>query len=128
MGLRLDQKLLPERKNLSFCGTGDNDSVVILCHGAEIENRRSYPMSLKLPHGQEQSESLPSIHEELLAVITEGKEPDYPGEPGDPRAEAYFADLEAEFSLLDSLNSSEIDSQAESFFSFLRQSWESVSS
>jgi hypothetical protein len=85
-------------------------------------------MSENFPHGQERPEPLPSIQEELLAALTEDAEPDYPGNPGDPEAEAYFAALEAEFSLLDGLNPSEIDSQAESFLSFLHHSWESVTS
>lgn len=85
-------------------------------------------MSERLPQGQELPESLPSIPEALLAALTEEVEPDYPGNPGSPEAEAYFAALEAEFSLLDGLNPSEIDSQAESFLSFLHESWESVNS
>jgi hypothetical protein len=83
-------------------------------------------MSERLPHDVELSEDLPSLEEELLAVFTEEQEPEYPGNPGDPEAEAYFSAIEAEFSLFNGLNSHEIYSQAESFLSCLRQFWDSV--
>lgn len=68
-------------------------------------------------------EELDELSDELLEAITLG-EGNYPWNPADPEAEAYFAELEADFSVTDCFDSREIEAQAETFFSQLHQCWE----
>ncbi len=64
---------------------------------------------------------------ELLDAIFQ-EEDIYPWNPTTPEAEAYFADSERDFSLTNSLDSTEIESLAETFFSHLNQCWNSSAS
>ena len=68
-------------------------------------------------------DSLNSMKEELLTALIEEEEPIYPWNPGDPEAEAYFAEIEQEVSLFEGLTAEEIDAQAENFLAQLHQSW-----
>jgi hypothetical protein len=79
-----------------------------------------------LNYNDEPLEALNPLAEELLEVILQEEEC-YPWNPAEPEAEAYFKELEADFSLLDGFNSEEIASQAESLFSHLHKYWSSVS-
>ena len=64
---------------------------------------------------------------ELLDAIFQ-EEDIYPWNPTAPEAEAYFADSERDFSLTNSLDSTEIESLAETFFSHLNQCWNNSAS
>ena len=81
-------------------------------------------MSERLPKGKEVPESK-GIKEEILETLTQEDQPDYPWSPGESDAEAYFAQLEQEFSLLDDLDAKEIDTKAAAFYSKLHQYWDS---
>ncbi|MEA5536266.1 hypothetical protein [Crocosphaera sp. XPORK-15E] len=70
-------------------------------------------------------DNLNSLTEELLDALLEVEET-YPWDPSSPEAEAYFSNLEAEFPLIDAFDEAEITAQADTFFSHLHQSWESV--
>lgn len=70
-------------------------------------------------------ENLSSLTDELLDTLLEVDQT-YPWNPTHPETEAYFNQLEAEFPLMDAFDESEITAQADTFFSQLNQSWESV--
>ena len=83
-------------------------------------------MSERLPQGEELPESSKGIKEELLETLIQEDQPDYPWNPGEPEAEAYFAQLEQEFSLLDDLDAEEIDTKAATFYAKLHQHWDAT--
>ncbi|MGB5595758.1 MAG: hypothetical protein WBM62_17220 [Crocosphaera sp.] len=66
-----------------------------------------------------------TLKEELLELLLNGEE-SYPWDVTTPEAEEYFNALEAEFSVFDGLDETEITAQADSFFTHLNQTWESV--
>jgi hypothetical protein len=70
-------------------------------------------------------EPIDSLEAELLAALTAGDAPPYPENLSALEAEAYFEQLEADFSLLDGLELDEIASQADNFLAKLHQFWES---
>ena len=72
-------------------------------------------------------EAVDKLSKELLEAITQD-ETVYPWNPIDPESEAYFAELEQDFSITDCFSSEEIETQAETFFSRLHQHWETTES
>ena len=77
------------------------------------------------PH-PDSEESLYNTTELLDAIFQE--EDIYPWNNAEPEAEAYFANSEKDFSLTNSLDSKEIKSLADTFFSHLNQCWGSSAS
>jgi hypothetical protein len=64
---------------------------------------------------------------ELLEVLLQ-EDTCYPWNHTDPETETYFAKLEKDFSLLDSLEADELASHADSFYHCLDKCWESAAS
>jgi hypothetical protein len=69
-----------------------------------------------------------NIRDELLEVLLDLDESDnYPWNPLDPQADAYFEAIENQFSLLDEADE-EVDRQVDAFFNTLHQQWSKVES
>ena len=79
------------------------------------------------PNRPSRSDAVDKLSKELLEAITQD-ETVYPWNPTDPESEAYFAELEQDFSITDCFSSEEIETQAETFFSRLQQHWETAES
>lgn len=62
---------------------------------------------------------------ELLEALLGQDETVYPWNPGDPEAEAYFADLELEFDL-DQWTDEEINGRSQTLFAHIDKCWEQV--
>ncbi|MGK7877420.1 MAG: hypothetical protein AB4426_30205 [Xenococcaceae cyanobacterium] len=73
---------------------------------------------------EESQEALNKFSEEFLEALLQ-EEAIYPWNPAEPEAEAYFAELEQNFSLADWSDSEEIAPRAETLFSHLHQCWAS---
>ncbi len=81
--------------------------------------------SKSMPNHQSE-EFLNRFAGEFLEVLLH-EEGCYPWNPADPETEAYFEQLEQNFSLIDSWDSEDISDRAESFYACLHQCWESTS-
>ena len=79
------------------------------------------------PNRPSRSDAVDKLSKELLEAITQD-ETVYPWNPTDPESEAYFAELEQDFSITDCFSSEEIETQSETFFSRLHQHWETTES
>lgn len=65
--------------------------------------------------------------DELLELLVDQEE-SYPWNPQDPETEAYFNDLENNFCLTEDLDTEEIESNAQTLFACLHQSWQTAPS
>ncbi|HAC63708.1 MAG TPA: hypothetical protein DCF68_09260 [Cyanothece sp. UBA12306] len=73
----------------------------------------------------ESEQSRQSLQEELLELLLDEEEV-YPWDPTSLEAEAYFSEIEAEFSLIDALDEAEMTNQADLLFSNIGRCWSSV--
>jgi hypothetical protein len=70
------------------------------------------------------SEDLLNYYSEEFLEVLLNEETCYPWNPADPETETYFEQLEQNFSLIDSCDAEELESQSERFFTCLHQCWE----
>lgn len=74
---------------------------------------------------QESEDTLNSLKEELLNLLLE-EDVAYPWNPGDPEAESYLSELEANFSLVDCLDEEELSLKVNSLLSSLNHCWDDI--
>jgi hypothetical protein len=82
-------------------------------------------MNDKLLRHPKSEDLLDRYTEEFLEVLL-NEETCYPWNPADPETEAYFEQLEQNFSLIDACDPQELNSQSERFFTCLHQCWENI--
>lgn len=68
--------------------------------------------------------ALSDAQEDLLEILLQSEQDVYPWNPAEAEAEAYFAELEQEFTL-DDWQEEELTSKSQGFFEQLHQSWNS---